>query len=191
MLDDLLWVLEQPLRRWLEKRCLRRYREKAVQFQVVDAFDSGVDTMRKTRGADEFIELSEARALFMKITAHIGVEPPTVPVRGRGFLLPVPSDGFAFRSESDDGTVLLAGRVARGKSKVLDEILHRQFTDRDRINAEAFFGHLLDGVKSGEIKRDVALGALKNIMNAIDDDNYFVARQWIEEGRKFVQGSES
>lgn len=191
MLDDLLWMLEQPLRRWLEKRCLLRWREKAVVFQVVDAFDFGVDNLRKGRGADEFIELSEVRSLFIKITANVRVEPPAVPARGQDLVLAGPHDGFAFRSGNDDGAVLLAGRVARGKSKVLDEILHRQFNERDRINAEAFFGHLLDGVKSGEIDRDAALGALKTVMNAIDQDNYFVARQWIEEGRKFVQGSES
>lgn len=60
-------------------------------------------------------------------------------------------------------------------------------TERDHQNMDAFLGHVLDDYKSGEITKDEAIGGLAHVMAALDRDNYGEARNWFEQGRKFIR----
>lgn len=60
-------------------------------------------------------------------------------------------------------------------------------TERDHKNMDAFLGHVLDDYKSGEITKDEAIAGLAHVMAALDLDNYGEARNWFEQGRKFIK----
>ena len=60
-------------------------------------------------------------------------------------------------------------------------------TDKDHENMDAFLGHVLDAYKSGEITKEKAVGGVAHVIAAVDKGNYDEARQWLEQGRKFLQ----
>ena len=60
-------------------------------------------------------------------------------------------------------------------------------TDRDHQNMDAFLAAVVDDYKAEEIDRDRAVRALAHVMAAIDRGNYGEARNWFEQGRKFIR----
>lgn len=60
-------------------------------------------------------------------------------------------------------------------------------SDKDHDNMDAFLGHVFDAYKSGEISKERAIGGVAHVITAVDKGNYAEARQWLEQGRKFLQ----
>lgn len=61
-----------------------------------------------------------------------------------------------------------------------------ELTSRDHKNMDAFLGHVLDDYKEGTITKADAIGALAHVVAAIDKGNTDEARNWFEQGRKFI-----
>ncbi len=61
-----------------------------------------------------------------------------------------------------------------------------ELSARDHKNMDAFLGHVLDDYKNGVISKADAIGGLAHVMAALDKDNYAEARNWFEQGRKFI-----
>ncbi|MDL4860746.1 hypothetical protein NPJ88_000215 [Halomonas elongata] len=59
-------------------------------------------------------------------------------------------------------------------------------SDSDHKNMDAFLGHVLDDYKEGRISKQRAIGGLAHVMAALDLGNYSEAREWFEQGRKFL-----
>jgi len=60
------------------------------------------------------------------------------------------------------------------------------FTERDHNNMDAFLGFVLDDFATGVISRDKAIGALQHVMGALVVGNTGEAKNWFEQGRKFI-----
>ena len=61
------------------------------------------------------------------------------------------------------------------------------FTERDHDNMDAFIGFVLDDFAAGVISRDKAIGALQHVMGALVVGNTGEAKNWFEQGRKFIR----
>lgn len=60
-------------------------------------------------------------------------------------------------------------------------------TEKDHLNMDAFLGHVFDAYKSGAITKEKAVGGVAHVIASVDKGNYGEARQWLEQGRKFLQ----
>lgn len=60
-------------------------------------------------------------------------------------------------------------------------------TERDHENMGTFLGHVLDDYKHGTITREQAISAVAHVMAALDERNYDEARNWLEQGGKFIR----
>lgn len=60
-------------------------------------------------------------------------------------------------------------------------------TQRDRLNMDAFLGHVLEDFKAGIITKEQAVGGLAHVMAALDIGATWEARSWFEQGRKFIR----
>lgn len=60
-------------------------------------------------------------------------------------------------------------------------------SDKNVADMEAFINAVLDDYKNGVIDKLHAREALAHVMTALDKGNYCEARNWFEQGRKFLR----
>lgn len=65
----------------------------------------------------------------------------------------------------------------------------KTLSERDHMNMDRFLEHVFDDYKAGEITRAEAVGAVAHVIAAIDIGNYGEARNWFEQGRKFIRST--
>lgn len=76
----------------------------------------------------------------------------------------------------------------RGADRHLDdEKATPSLTDRDQREMTNFLSSVLDDYMSGQITKQQAVGGLQHVMIALDVDNYVEAREWFQQGRKFIR----
>jgi hypothetical protein len=62
-------------------------------------------------------------------------------------------------------------------------------TENDHINMDEFLAHLFDDYKNGSISKEKAVGAIAQVISAIDIGNYGEATNWFMQGRKLIRQS--
>jgi hypothetical protein len=66
----------------------------------------------------------------------------------------------------------------------------KSLSEKDHRNMDQFLAYLIQDIKSSAISEQTAASVLAHVIAAVDIGNYEEARNWFQQGRKFVHDTE-